>query len=447
MINKIKICSVVSDLGIGGTARQLVTVDKFLNKEIFEHYIVSIGSGDKTRAKFIENKNIFFVGSVEEAVEKIRVNNVGVVYFQRHGRNEKTHDELAVVIPKNILVVELNTFSAFDKGVFGRRCDIHIFVSCVNVLKYIKQNDLIFDFDSQKVVYGLVDSESFKKNAPTEEEVNEFKKKYKLLNHFVVGRLARPTLSKWDERTPIFWKRLNKQNPDVKFVIYGVPPERKDRLLKSGNPENLTILEPTSSDKELALFYSSIDALVHLSPIGECNCGAIAEAMLFGKPVVVTTTPFPGNAHGKTHTRDNGQLEQIKNGENGFVVKSAQAMAKAVNYLSEQEAIARHMGEVNRVEIEKKYDVSIGIKTIEKIFIDGLKNKGSSMSKEILDYGNTLKYYPDKEVIQRWFAEYYERLNDVYKTNGFNIFDNFQYVFFIFLRRIKSLYSIIQAKI
>ncbi|MEK7165310.1 MAG: glycosyltransferase family 4 protein [Patescibacteria group bacterium] len=447
MNGKPKICSVVSDLGIGGTARQLVTMDKYLNKDFFEHFVVSIGSADNTRVKDLDLKKVFFVKNAKEAAEIIRNNQFDAVYFQRHGRNEIAHDILVSEIPKNILVVEMNTFSAYDSGPFGKRCDIHVFVSSVNILKYLKQNNLSFNFDSQKVVYGLVDTANFKKNIPTQFEIDQFKNKYGLKGHFIIGRLARPVLGKWDDRTIIFWRRISRLNTNIKFLIYGVPEEKKEKLIEAGNSANLIILEPTSSDKELALFYTSINTLVHLSPIGECNCGAIAEAMMFGKAIVVTSTPFPRRTLGRVHTRDNGQIEQIKNGENGFVVNNALTMAEAVDYLSCNPEVVKKMGYANKIEVENKYNATIGIKTLEKIFLDGVERKGKELTPEVKQYSNGLKYYPDQKLITYWFAEYYKRLNDVFGKGRFSLVDCFSSFYFILSRKFNTLLRIILQKV
>lgn len=447
MKGKIKICSVVSDLGIGGTARQLVAMDKYISKDFFDHYVVSIGSEDNTRVNELDRKKVFFVKNDNEAAEIIKKNEIDAVYFQRHGRNEALHDSLVSKIPKNILVVELNIFSAFDNGLFGRRCDIHIFVSSINVLKYLKQNNLSFNFDSQKVVYGLVDTANFKKNIPSPAEVEQFKIKYGLKGYFVIGRLARPVMGKWDDRTILFWKRISRLNSKVKFIIYGVPEEKKKLLKAAGSSSNLIILDQTSSDKELALFYTAIDAFVHLSPIGECNCGTIAEAMLFGKPIVVTSTPFPRFTFGRSHTRDNGQLEQIKNGENGFVVNNALTMAEAVNYLSNNSELAKRMGEVNGLEVKNKYDVAVGVKTLEKIFFDGVERKGLILTPEAKKYSAGLKYYPDKQLIESWFTEYYKRLKDVFGRGRFSLADSIYNFYFILNRKLKTLFRVVFQKV
>ncbi|TSC85030.1 MAG: Glycosyl transferase group 1 [Parcubacteria group bacterium Gr01-1014_13] len=414
MTNKIRVASLTNGMGIGGTAREIITMNKNLNKEFFSHFVISMGSKDDPRSKSIDSDKIFFISDPKEIAQTLKDNNIDVVYTHRHGRNEPAHDAVAKEIGDSISLLEMNTFSVLDKGYFGQRCDKHVFVSQTNLVKYCVQNKIKFDFKKLKTVYGLVNCEHWQENMPTEAEIKDYKMKLGLEGSFVIGRAARPVMEKWDDEMLVMWKRLCKMNPKIKFLIYGVPEERKNLLIAAGTPENLIMLDMTSSDKELGLFYSAIDVFVHDSHIGECSCSTIAEAMFFKKPVVVKSTPFPRFTLGKSHTKDNGQIEQIKNGVNGYVVESGAAMAKAVDYLYHHlEEVAR-MGEKNHTEVLEKYDARIGIKTFEKIFIESALDKKIELSPNILAYYASNNFFPDENSIKSWFEEYYRRLEDIY---------------------------------
>ena len=311
MINKIRVASLTNGMGMGGTAREIITMNKCLNEEFFSHFVISMGSKDDAMAKFIDSDKIFFISGPKEIARTLEENNINVVYAHRHGRNELHYDAVAKEISDRVALLEMNTFSVLDKGYFGQRCDKHVFVSQTNLLKYCVQNSIEFDFKKLKTVHGLVNVEHWQENLPTEAEVKEYKAKLGLEGSFVIGRVARPVMEKWDDEMLVMWKRLSKMNSKIKFVIYGVPEERRKMLLAAGAPENLIMFKSTASDKELGLFYSAIDVFVHDSHIRECSCSTIAEAMFFKKPVVVKSTPFPRFTFGKSHTKDNGQIGQI----------------------------------------------------------------------------------------------------------------------------------------
>ena len=59
MADKIVIASLTDDMGLGGTARQIITIDRYLNKDIFEHFIISLSSQSDAMSKFINSKKVF----------------------------------------------------------------------------------------------------------------------------------------------------------------------------------------------------------------------------------------------------------------------------------------------------------------------------------------------------------------------------------------------------
>ena len=435
MIDKIRVASLTHEMGIGGTARQIISIDKHLNKDIFEHFIISLSSQNDARSKFADNNKVFFISDPKEIAEMLVKNNINILYVHRHGKNDTIHDQIAKAVSDNVGILEMNIFSALDEGYFGKRCDKHIFISKTNVLKYCEQNNVSFDFKKHKVVYGLVDSNNFFSKLPTDLEIAEYKNELGISGYPVIGRISRPVMEKWDDEMLVMWKKLSKINPKIKFLINGVPQSRKKLLESIGIPENLIMLAMTDSDKKLGLFYSAIDILVHDSQIGECNCGTIAEAMLFKKPVVVRSTPFPRHILGRSHTRDNGQIEQIKNGENGYVVTNGTAMAYAVDSLFKNPELIKQMGQNNLNEISKKYEVSVGIKVLEKVFMETVLEKGVTLPEQALNYYNSLKFYPSEKDIRNWFSEYYFRLDDVYGKEYYNSALDKAILFYLKLKR------------
>ena len=425
MTDKIKIVSLTDDMGWGGTGRQIVTLDKYLNKDIFEHFIISFSPKKDVWSKFLDKPNVFYISNPKEIAGMLFKNNINLVYAHRHGKNEPAYDKIAEAISGDIGVVELNTFSVLDRGSYGVKCDKRIFVSKTNVVKYCRQNNIKFDFKKHKVVYCLVNTNNFTSKSPTSPELEEYKNQLGINGCPVVGRIARPVIEKWDDEMLIMWKKLSKINPRVKFLIYGVPDSKKKLLESAGRKENLIMFEQTDSDKKLGLFYSAIDILIHDSQIGECFGGTTVEAMLFKKPAVVMSTPFPGHVFGRSYTRDNGLVEQIKNGENGYVVTNGTAMARAAADLLQRPELIKKMGQNNYDDVKNKYDVSVGIKTLEKTFIETILDKNTVLSEGILNYYNSLAFFPNENEIRNWFSGYYFSLENVYgKEYRNNVFEN-----------------------
>lgn len=435
MTDKIQIASLTDDMGWGGTGRQIVTLDKYLNKDFFEHIIISFSPQKDVWSKFVDKQNVHFISDPAEIADLVVKKNINLLYAHRHGRNEPLYDKIAEAINRNVGITELNTFSVLDRGSYGVRCDKRIFVSKTNVLKYCRQNNIKFDFKKHKVVYCLVNIDNFVSKSPTDAELDEYKRQLGISGCPVIGRIARPVIEKWDDEMLVMWKKLSKINPRVKFLVYGVPDTKKKLLESAGRKENLIMFEQTDSDKKLGLFYSAIDIYIHDSQIGECFGGTTVEAMLFKKPAVVMSTPFPGHIFGRSYTRDNGLVEQIKNGENGYVVKNGTAMAHAVADLLQKPKLLNKMGQNNYDAVINKYDVSIGIKTLEKIFIESILEKNVSLSERVLNYYNSLRFYPDENDVRNWLTEYDLRLENVYgKEYRNNVLEN-AFIFYLRSKR------------
>lgn len=442
-MSKIKVASLVNDFGLGGTPRQIVTLDKYLNKDIFEHVVIGLNSNDNTRRDHFSGKNIFSCRTPAEVVQVLSSQQVEVLHVHRHGRNEPAHDEVARLWGPTKQLVELNIFSAFDTGVFGQQCQKHMFPSATNVWKYCIQNGLEFDPTKHIAAFTLFDTANFAKHTPTSNQITALRQKWGAAKDaFVVGRLARPVMEKWDDETLIMWKKLSRCNPTAHFVALGVPESRQALLRSIGDAQRLTILPPTTSDQELALFYASIDVLAHASPIGECSSGTILEAMFFKKPVVVTSTPFPHTTGGRSHTPDNGQLDQIKNGVNGYVVQDGTAMAAALHHLSVNQQLVKTMGEQNARDVAEKFDVTVGLKTFEKTYLASAVQGGRVLTAAEQQYDNALAMYPSPQTTASWLSEYRHRLKDVYQGGNNSLFDQLQLLSWKIQKTIKRLLKI-----
>ena len=427
MSDKILIASLVNDFGLGGTPRQIVTVDTYLNKDIFEHIVIGLDSNDNARRKHFGRDNVFSCQTPEEVVGVLRAHNIDILHAHRHGRNEPSHDRIASLWGPDHIFMDLNIFSAYDPGVFGQYCQRHIFPSCTNVLKYCIQNNISFDADKHHVLYTLFDSAHFATYTCGSAERALYRQTRGIPESaFVVGRLARPVMEKWDDEMLLMWKKLSRSNRDIYFIALGVPDSRKKRLQAIGDSRRLVMLEPTTSDQDLALFYSSIDVLAHASPIGECSSGTLMEAMFFKKPIVVITTPFPRSAGRRDHTRDNGQVEQIQNGVNGYVVKDGAAMATALDRLFGESTLVQTMSEQNHREVLERYDVRVGIQTLEKIYLFSMRQKYASLTSTQQGYFDALTWYPAPTEIARWPSEYERRLTCVYQGASNSLVDRAQ---------------------
>jgi glycosyltransferase involved in cell wall biosynthesis len=112
---------------------------------------------------------------------------------------------------------------------------------------------------------------------------------------------------------------------DVGLLLVGAPDDILARVaaLPAAARGRVVTLPPTSSDGQLAGYFSAMDGFLHVSRIGESFGMVLCEAMLCGVPVVTLSTPL----------KDNGQLETVGHRRGGLVALEAGALPRAMTGL------------------------------------------------------------------------------------------------------------------
>jgi len=150
---------------------------------------------------------------------------------------------------------------------------------------------------------------------------------------FIACRVARPAIRKWSARLEIALPKLFEVIPNLRFIFQAVP-ETKRRVLERKYGDRVICREATSDIHQLALTYAASDIMIHSSGIGESFGLCVAEAMYFGLPVIVDSTP----------SLDNAQVELVDNGSTGYVVKSVAGFVSAAQKLAENEQLRQELG-------------------------------------------------------------------------------------------------------
>jgi len=235
----------------------------------------------------------------------------------------------------------------------------------------------------------------------SKQDILEFKKSIGINpQDFVIGKIARPHIAKWSDLILEMMPYLIKLVPQVKLVVIGVPKSRIKRIEKSVYKDNVIILEPTSNDKFIHSFYQSLDLLAHASKIGECNGNTLNEAMYWGKPVVVNSTP----------KKDNGQLEQVIHMKNGIIANYPQTYARAIAYLQNDSSKFGEMGleAKNSILMYNKPEKIVGM--LEKSIFEIMVEKGLFKNESFMSVYDSIEFFPSKNEIIEYIKEYKKRL-------------------------------------
>ena len=404
---KINILEMHSSLGYAGGQRNMVSFAKFLNKDLFNVFVCGYLEGGSQELK-LKELNIPYcsaLGKIDVIKDFIVKNKIDVIHIHRSGHYNTFETQIintAKSINTQMVVIEKNVFGKFDQ-ISHKQLDCSFFQSIMHLNeRYLPSSGLKFDFEKMKVMYNIVDKDEFEKYRLNEKEILEFKKSIGIKSEdFIVGKIARPHVAKWSDLILDMMPYLVKLIPEIKLVIIGVPQSRKIIIEKSSYKDKIIILEPTANDKFIHSFYQSIDLLAHASKIGECNGNTINEAMFWGKPVVVNSTPH----------KDNGQLEQVLHMKNGIIANYPQTYARAIFYLYNNKE------KLNQMSSQAIESISINnnplkiVRMLEKFIFETINRKRIFNNNLVGDY-NMVNFFPSETDIINYYKEYRVRLNN-----------------------------------
>jgi glycosyltransferase involved in cell wall biosynthesis len=207
---------------------------------------------------------------------------------------------------------------------------------------------------------------------------------------FVVLRLQRADLRKWDPLPVLAVRRLLRQGVKAHLIIMTAPPERS-RWVEKTCGANVTLLEQTVEYSKIRRALAASDCLVNYSHIGETFGLALAEGMAHALPVVVNSTP----------NMDNAQIELCQHESTGLVANSLSALVAALNDLATNHDASKRLGETGRAHIIATYAAPAVEARLRHFMIKRLVSVGSKLSDEIPPASIDQDSY---ELDQQWIA-------------------------------------------
>jgi glycosyltransferase involved in cell wall biosynthesis len=400
--NKVKVLLITNSLDFGGGQRTIQSIARHIDKKYFQPIVCGLKWGGNLGELFEKEgfKLLLADKSAEKVIDFVRKEGVEVLYLHRSGEPEPLYSQLLSSC-SDVAVVENNVFAKYDPQ--GEKyIDCHVFQSKMMLTqrywKFVKDKDKFFS--QYKVIYNPVDCRNFEKYRVNEDEIKSFKRSLKISeDDFVIGRIGRKDLEKWSDILIEMMPYLIRIVPQTVFLVQGIP-ERKWKLIKTKNLESyFRVLEPTPNEKEVALFYQSIDVLAHSSKIGEAMGNTISEAQYWRRPVVVNSTP----------SRDNGQVEQVDHGKDGFVANYPQTFARALAFLHHHPKTNEKFGEMGHQKVLSKCEAKKIVGQYEKVFVEACRKKKITMPLGLKEKVSKVDYKPSEQEILHYFSEYYVR--------------------------------------
>lgn len=403
---KINILEMHSSLGYAGGQRNMVTFAKYLRKDIFNVSVCAYRTGGPLEAVLSDMKIPYLIANndASKVIEFVKSNKIDVIHIHRSGGSVPLETQILQEAKKynpNLVIIQKNVFGKYDPAI-AEIMDCSFLQSMMHLNeRYLVAAQKDFDFDKEKVLYNMVDSEEFSAYKVSAEEIACYKKELGIdEDDFVVGKVARPALEKWSDLIIEMIPFLIKKLPKIKVVIIGCPPSRVRYIERSVYKKHFCLLPETSDQAKLHLFYQAIDVLAHSSKIGECNGNTINEAMFWRKPVLVNSTP----------RKDNGQLEQIQHKISGIIANTPPALAQAIAWLAQNPKEYAKMAEEAYQQISLVNNPRLVTSQIEKFLVEKLADKQDPACLSLCDEYAKIKYNPSKSDIINYRVEYRKRL-------------------------------------
>jgi glycosyltransferase involved in cell wall biosynthesis len=256
-------------------------------------------------------------------------------------------------------LVETNVFGQVDPSPDEALFDCHLFVSKMCALRYRGRTGRLDQpgfHDRHRVSYWPIETGRLRSLAPTRAQAKAdlgFDPE-----RAVVGRIGRDDDRKWRRLLIDMLPPLFELAPDAQVLLVGATPAKLRRLARLGLSERVRVLSPSSDEGELARLYAACDVFVSAAEIGESYSVAICEAMALGLPVVTCSTPWV----------DNGQVEQVDHGLNGFLADHPRVFAEAVAALAKDGELRSRFSREAAAKADRLWEVGALTRQLERLY-------------------------------------------------------------------------------
>jgi len=405
----LRVLELLGSFGIGGAERAAQLIMQAADRSRFEFLALGFAE-DGPRRAFLEASGIRceVADSDYSKLERlVREFQPHLLHLHRGGEaTSYSRYVLRLARELKLAVVETNVFGRVDTTPENRFILRHGHMSLASMLKYARatghsMRDLYAC--GHRAIYNAVPSTAWSCLRASEAERQRTRKAWGVAEGELVAlRVNRPDIRKWSTLLETALPKIVRANPNLKLAFRALPPNL-EKSLKRRFGSRVIALPVTADDGELAQTYASADLMAHSSHIGESFGCVLAEAMYWGLPIVVDSTP----------TMDNAQVELVDNGKTGFVVNSPFAFADAVGCLCRDPQLRERMGAAGRRKAREQFADTIVARQWERVFVEAAVTAGQRVKEELREYVRGLPQLPDSARHEGFEAEYMQRLANV----------------------------------
>ena len=371
-MRKIRILRIVSNLGVGGVQKRMVSLLPKLNKERYNIVVCSFKSGELQHCleqsgisvRIIKRRFKFDPICIYRLYSIIKKENIDIVHTHCHKPNTTGRFAAKLASVPVIIANEHNVDSwksnwqlTLDRWL-AAYSDKIIAVSEAVKSFYVKNANI--PTDKFEVIYNGVDLDFWQKNMPSQKAILEKKAKLGLLQgNKVIAAIGRLHPQKGHEYLLRAAKKIISRMGNLKFLIVGDGPMKESLESLSerlGIKENVVFTGKRDDVKDMLC----ISDFSVVSSIREGFSNVVLESMACSKPVVATDV--------------GGNKEIIIDGENGFIVPSRNedALADKIQALAGNEELTIRMGLAAK-------------ETVKNFSLSQMKYKTEKLYEELMD--------------------------------------------------------------
>ncbi len=252
----------------------------------------------------------------KEAEAECRIFNPDIVNIHRSGMyNQVETDILRKFKDLGSRIIETSIFGVNDYSADGL-IDLSLQISRWDLYRWNRRKG---PFCRQTSIYlpNAVDTDAF--HRAKDSERHDFRAQHNIPDDaFLLSRIGK---TDWTTITPYLLKTLLNNPKCIFFSVddyCGIAPEAIRLHPQFRSTPRL------ENERQLSLYYSSADAVLATSPIGESFGMVIAESMACETPVIAWTKP----------DMDNAQAELIQHGETGWLIKTPAELPNLVTAIT-----------------------------------------------------------------------------------------------------------------
>ena len=401
---RVRVWHVANGFGTSGIERAMAHWARHLDRKTFEPRAFSIGQDGPRRQELVQaGIPATVLGPDRERWRAAFKDGAPeIIHTHRHGAVEAVWTDFCGLARAQgtRVIVETNVFGERRPSEGPASPDVMGYPSAFCLWRYagwpasLPQDHL----KHHTVLYYPMDLERFPPQGFSPAQRAAARKAFHLPQDAIVaGRLGWPDPDTWPHWLMLALARALWDEPRLHLVLMGAPPSAVEKAEALGMADRCRFVASSSVQADVWRFYSAIDMLAHASQSGESFGYPLADAMAWGIPVLVHSTPWAENA----------QIELVGHEAQGLVAGRPLAFTEALLRLAQDARLRERLGGNGRDSVAR-FEAGALTRSLEGVYARALQEQG--VENAALEGLWARPTAPDESWVRTFGAAYARRL-------------------------------------